>query len=191
MPLSFSSYRSLFISEAALKENSVISNNADAELLYPIIRAAQDLELRKVLGTSLFADLQTKILNQALNQAELELMLVYIEPVMVWAIMKKAGYYLTFRYFNKGVTTFTSDNSQPVTKDVLDALADDATNNFNQYVDYLIRHLRANRSSFAAYQIIDGPDDIAPLQKAWTSGISLDTPVRNTINGNITRYERY
>ena len=191
MPLSFLSYQSLFVSEASLKQNSVISENADAQLLYPIIRAAQDLELRKVLGTSLFADLQTKILNGTLNQAELELMLVYIEPVMVWAIMKRAGYYMTYRFFNKGVTTFTSDNSQPVTKDVLDQLANDATNDFNQYVDYLIRHLRANRTSFPAYQFVDGPDDIAPLQKAWTSGISLDTPVRNTINGNVMRYERY
>lgn len=159
----------------------------DMKLLLPSIRAAQELDLMKCLGTSLYADLQDKIKAQTLNQDELLLMVAFIQPVMIWSIMKRIGYYSTYRISNKGVQQSSSDNSQPVTKDILSILSDDATNNFNQYVDMLIRHLRANRTAFPAYCIVANQDDVFPLQEAWNSGISLDMPVRNTINGDVIR----
>jgi hypothetical protein len=194
MPINSSSYDTLFIDEATLKKYSLINENVDMQLLTPTILAVQELEIMKVLGTSLYSDLQNKIANvdsQTLNEDELFLLVYFIRRVLIWGIMKKVGYYTTFRYFNKGVQTLSSDTSQPVTKDVLDVLADDANNNFNLYVDKLIRHLRANKAAFPSYNVVENQDDVAPLRHAWTSGISLDPSPRNTLNGDVINRGRY
>lgn len=189
--ININSYNTLFITEDTLKEWSLVNENMDMKLLTPGIRATQELDLIKCLGGSLYSDLQDKIKAQTLNQDELFLMVAYIQPVMIWGIMKRIGYYSTYRYSNKGVQQSNSDNSQPVDKTILSILSDDAQNNFNQYVDKLIRHLRANRTLFPAYCIVANQDDVFPLQEAWTSGISLDAPIRSTINGDVIARRYY
>jgi hypothetical protein len=44
----------IMISEAVLKERSVIHDNIDPKLIFPDIKAAQDLYIEPILGTALF-----------------------------------------------------------------------------------------------------------------------------------------
>ena len=51
----------LFISEAYLKNNTLIDDNVDQRLLLPSIKVSQDMRLHPILGTPFYEDLNNFI----------------------------------------------------------------------------------------------------------------------------------
>ena len=100
MPLNADSFRTLFISEQVLKENSLIDNNNDAKILLPIIKKAQDLFLQPLLSTKLYVDLQDKITDNELSQDEKDLIETYIHPALIHKVQSDLYFDSTFRQKN-------------------------------------------------------------------------------------------
>ena len=73
----------LFISEAYLKNNTLIDDNVDQRLLLPSIKVSQDIRLHPTLGTPFYEDLKSKIVAGTLNADETTLLDSYIAPSML------------------------------------------------------------------------------------------------------------
>ena len=63
----------LFISEATLKAETVISENVDPKILIPTIKEAQNIYILPLLGTNLYNDLVTNVSANTLSSAYITL----------------------------------------------------------------------------------------------------------------------
>lgn len=180
--INLTSYKTLFLSEDNLKEYSLIRNDVDMSVLTPSIRVCQDVYLYKLLGSSLYVDLQNKIMTGTLNQDELLLIQGYIVPTLAWAVMKVAPVFISMKYTNRGVQEMTGPNSQPATTSDLQMLGDMANNNYELYAERMVKFLVANQNLFPAYRQMTAYNDVAPATDGWDSRIALgNRPRRNDI----------
>jgi hypothetical protein len=174
------SYNAFFIDEQSLKDNSLINDNVDMKMITPTIRLVQDVYLYKILGSSLYTDLQNKIVTKTLNTDELFLMRGYIAPVMIWGIMVQAPLTITYKYSNKGVQTMNSDNSNPASLSELQALQSQARTNYDLYVERLIKYLIAYQNLFPAYRQMTALNDVSPQTTGFKSRLALGNMPRRT-----------
>ncbi|MGN6439065.1 MAG: DUF6712 family protein [Agriterribacter sp.] len=167
MPLNPDSFKTLFISEQALKDNSIIDNNTDAKILLPIIKKSQDLFLHPLLSTKLFEDLQTKIAGETLNQDEKDLIETYIQPALIFKIQSESIFDSTFRQKNKGVGTMSTNGFNPATLDEVKYLSERADNSAEEYGQRLVKYLKANKATFPKYEeCVDACSPDIPAQKS-------------------------
>jgi hypothetical protein len=174
------SYTAFFIDEQSLKDNSLINENVDVKMISPTIRLVQDVYLYKILGSSLYTDLQNKIVAKSLNPDELFLMQGYIAPVMIWGIMVQAPMTITYKYSNKGVQTMNSDNSNPASLAELQALQSQARVNYDLYVERLVKYLIAYQNLFPTYRQITALNDVYPATTGYKSRLALGNMPYNT-----------
>lgn len=185
MPLNPLSFNAVFVGEAALKEQSIINDNVDMKMLTPTIKFVQDTFLMRMLGTGLFVDLQNKIANMAGNIVQVDgvypnltaddifLLNAYIQPMMVWGVMKEAPIALTYKYMNKGVEKMSSDNAQSAPVAELEKLADWAYNKFDWYAQRLVYYLNANTQLYPTYLVVKTLDDLAPSVRGYRSKLYI------------------
>jgi hypothetical protein len=167
------SYNALFLSEDSLKDYSLIREDVDMQTLKPTIRAVQDYYLYKLLGSSLFCDLQDKIVAGTLNSDEVALIQIYITPCMAWAVMKVAPVFISMKYSNRGVVQMTGPNAQPASTSDLQMLGDMANKHYELYAERLVRFLIANNSLFPTYRQMSQYNDVSPALNGWDSQIAL------------------
>jgi len=177
MPLNPSTYNTLFIDEAALKAQGLINDNVDMKTLTPTIKLCQEKYLTLILGTGLYVDLQNKINNYngiGLNSDEVSLLNMYIQPLMVWAVMSEAPIYITYKFMNRGVgTTADSDATKGVSQKELEMLVDKARQNKDWYQAHLIRFLINNQNLFPKYFVTANGADVAPTVRGYNSPVYL------------------
>lgn len=145
----------LFISQQYLKDKSLINDNTDWELLQPSIIMIQDLKLQQVLGTTLFEDLQNKIIAGTLNSNETTLITKYIQKMLHWYVLMEATTILKYRYTNKGVMVKSSENSQPISETEMKVVKDEWRTIAEQYAELLTKYLVKNSGLFPNYNIYD------------------------------------
>lgn len=167
------SYNTLFISELALKEMSIINENVDMKMLTPTIRLVQDIYLTRLLGSSLMVDLQEKIVSSTLTSDDKFLLDAYIQPLMVWGVMKEAPVSISFKFMNKGVSRQNSDNSQPSSLREIEMLMDRASDRFDWYSQRMIDYLCANSEKYPAYKDNQDSDDVKPTSRGYRSRLFL------------------
>lgn len=97
----------LWIGQEYLKSKSVINDNADFQILKPIIQAVQDLFIEPILGTKLYKQIDTQITNNTLTVANQTLLNDYILKCMLWYVMAESSKVFKFRYTNKGIVVKT------------------------------------------------------------------------------------
>ena len=102
----------LFISEAYVKNTTLIDPNVDMRLILPSIRDCQELRIHPILGTPLYNDLKAKITAGTLNADETNLLDNYIAPAMGQWTLYECSASMLFKYRNKSVATKSSENSQ-------------------------------------------------------------------------------
>lgn len=165
-----------FISQEYLRENSVINDNADWELIVPAIYLVQDTYVERVLGTALMNDLKTKIIADntlAAYPNEKGLLNDYIKPMMLWYILMEASPLFKFRYENKGIMTKSSDNSQPADTQDVRYIMDKWRINAEMYAERTTKYLYYNQTLFPAYSVII-PGEKRHSYSNYSTGIDLD-----------------
>lgn len=190
MPLNALSYNTLFIDEPALKAQGLINENVDMKILTPVINLVQRKYLTLVLGTGLYVYLQNSIINSIspgtippdggaptwgynLQPQDTQLLNIYIQPLLVWAIQAEAPIYITYKMMNLGVQKQDSDNSKPASLDEVQMLANQAKANRDWYASQLIKYIITNQNLFPSYYRIINSADTAPTARPYRSGIYL------------------
>lgn len=161
--------KALFITSDDLKRYSILNGNVDADKFVQWISISQDIHIQNFLGTDLFRKFQNEILAGTLSGAYETLLEDYIKPMVIhWALVE----YLPFSAYTiaaKGMFKHTSENSESVSKDEVDYLAekhrDIAQHYTRRFIDYMCYH----KEDFPEYDS-NTNEDIDPSKDANFGG---------------------
>ncbi|MES2265595.1 MAG: hypothetical protein V4520_02465 [Bacteroidota bacterium] len=166
-----------FISETAIKENSVIETNVDAKIISNTISEVQELELKPILGKDLYNELTNEVVSAStisgyiISAKNIELLDDYIKPFLIYGTLSYGFIPLHYKVTNKGVNRKNDERATTVDLKELEAVKDNYDNKFSAYKIRLVNHLEID--STACDTTIDStgdstgwylPDNTANLQ---------------------------
>lgn len=133
------SANTLLISDTIIKERSIVNGNTDPKLIYPDIKAAQDMYILPILGTALFKKIQDAVAAGAwvgiTNYKDL--LDNYIIDALVNYTMAELPTN-SYQFTNKGVVRKQGDNTDlPSMAELLDVAA-----KYRQRAEYYAKRLR-------------------------------------------------
>jgi hypothetical protein len=112
----------LFITPNDLKQNSILNGNVDTDLFINFIKIAQQMHIQNYLGTQLYNSITDKIKNNLLTGDYLDLVIDYIQPMLIHYAMVDYLPFANYQIRNGGVFKHRTDNSESTTKEELDLL---------------------------------------------------------------------
>ena len=182
----------LLITDEMIKDRTAIHGNIDPKLIYPDIKAAQDLFIHPVLGSSLFDKLINDIAAGTLAGSYLTLRDQYICDALMYYVLSELPVSLSFQFFNKGVVRRTGEAMEaPPMSDLID-VANKYRMRAESYLERLKGYLMQNASLtlfVEYYNYTCDLDKMAPSHTTFTlpiylgegdCGNFLDAPVYQT-----------
>jgi len=137
-----------FISVDKVKEFGLIHENVDTKIISTCIRRAQDTTLQDALGTSLYRELNKRIINQGgpggnegITGVYEVLMKDYVWPALIAWTDYRASKYQKRKIRNKTTGEQSDEYIAPLSKSELTAMKDDLTSDASRYTRLLIGHL--------------------------------------------------
>jgi len=162
----------LFIKRQDLVRNSILDGNVDTDKFIQYIKIAQEIHVRNYLGTDLYNKISTDILNNNLNGDYLELVNVYIQPMLIHYAMVDYLPFAAYQVKNGGVFKHSSENAETATKDEVDFLIQKERDIAEYYTRRFIDYMSFNQESFPEYYT-NSNDDIHPDTNATFQGWQL------------------
>lgn len=143
----------LFISENELKNNNIVQQNVDSNLISPFIKTAQDIYIEPFLGTVLTQQLKDKITNNQITNEWEELLIRYIAPAHVQYAMYESMPFNVAKWTNKSITYKSSENSQPLDLTDIKELRKMVLNTAELYMEKLKCYLEENPTLFPNFGV--------------------------------------
>jgi len=100
--------------DAFIKDTSVVDVNADAKIIGLAIVEAQELYLKKALGTALYEAINTKITNSTLTGVYLTLMEKYILDTLKNYTLYLLAPAMVFKWRNTSIGSQSAENFVPM-----------------------------------------------------------------------------
>jgi len=164
----------LMISSDYYKRNSVVNLNVDSELINPQIVKAQNMNIERILGTTLFDVVISEIDTGVVSPRIVDLLENYIQPALVEWVTYVGLPYLNYKFTNKSVAKKSSDNSEASTLSEINFLRQDIRDDAEYLSERMTKFLCANTVLYPEYENGNTDhDDIKPSTKNFTSGIYL------------------
>lgn len=166
----------LFISEARVKECTVINGNVDMKVLNPIIAMAQEMYMLPALGTALYRDIEAQIVSSSVSSAYQTLLDDYIQPCLMWFVLYESRLPLSYKVQNKNIAEKNSDNSNQVSMSTLQMLRDNDLDKAQWYGERLTRFLIANPTVYPKFNNQGNADasTIYPNKTNYYTGMYLE-----------------
>jgi hypothetical protein len=165
----------LIIMPAVLKERTGLHDNMDDKLIYPEIKAAQDSYILPLLGSTLFTKILSDINNDALSGNYKVLIDEYVIDTLCNYVLSELPPALNYQFWNKGVASKTTENSQQPSMSEMFAIVDKYKNRAENYAKRTMMYLRQNSPGlFPEYtQFVAGVDIVTPDTSAFECPIYL------------------
>ena len=165
----------LMISVDTLKQRTAIHDNIDEKLIFPEIKAAQDLFIHPILGTALYNKLLTDISNGVLAGNYKTLVDSYLVDTLCNYVVSELPTALNYQFWNKGVGVATSDNTNAPTMSELFDIAAKYKNRAEAYQKKAIFYLKQNAPAMFPEYLNPGTgiDVIIPDRVGYSSPIYL------------------
>ena len=165
----------MFLSEATLKQESILQDNVDMKVVTPTIYDVQNYFILPILGTSLYKDISSEIEGGNVSQKYKDLLDLYIQPTMIWYCRMELPLNINYKYFNKAVGVQNADNMNPASMDEIQMLMDRAKNKAEWYAERLTKFLLANQTTYPLYltQTNVDIDTIFANRTNYTSGMVI------------------
>ena len=169
------SKNTLLIMPSVLKERSGIHTNIDDKLIFPEIKAAQDMHILPLLGSGLFHKIQDEIEAETLSGNYKDLMDDYIIDALCNYVLSELPEGLNYQFWNKGVSTNTDPNSNQPSMSEMYSTMSKSKNRAEHYAKRCRLFLVQNSPAmFPEYsQTASGVDVIAPEGTSFVSPIYL------------------
>jgi len=178
----------IFISEQALKDNSIINENVDMKVLLPTIKLAQEKFMLPILGTGLYNQIKTQVSAATVSVLNKTLLDDYIQPALIWWIMAEAPMPLTYKFMNKSVATRSSENANAASLNDLLKLEERFKDNAEWYSQRITNYLLTNSILYPLYLSPGNTiDTIVPKRTMYSTGMFLG----NTNNKNLPFSDRF
>ena len=158
--------QALFINRTDLVRNSILDGNVDSTKFLYFISLSQTIHIQQYLGTDLYKEFETMItagtLTEVDNPNHYNLMVNYIQPMLIWFAQVDYIPFAAFSIKNGSVGRHTSENNTPASKEELDYLVAKAREYAEWYTRRFIDYMNFNNSN--------SNDDIDPSQDAIFNG---------------------
>lgn len=169
------SKNTLMILPALLKDRTGIHTNIDEKLIYPEIKAAQDMFILPLLGSTLFNKILTDIKAGTLTGAYKTLVDDYLIDTLCNYVLSELPEGLNYQFWNKGVSQKTTDNSNNPSMSEMYAVMSRYKNRAEHYSKRCRMYLIQNGPSlFPEYsKYIAGIDVVPPENDSFSNPIYL------------------
>ena len=165
--------QALFINRTDLVRNSILDGNVDSTKFLYFISLSQTIHIQQYLGTDLYKEFETMItagtLTEVDNSNHYNLMVNYIQPMLIWFAQVDYIPFAAFSIKNGSVGRHTSENNTPASKEELDYLVAKAREYAEWYTRRFIDYMNFNNATFPTYNS-NSNDDIDPSQDAIFNG---------------------
>lgn len=166
----------LLISDEILKDRTSIHGNIDPKLLYPEIKASQDMYIHPILGTALYDKIIDDVDAGTITGDYKSLLDDYIVDCLLYYVLASLPEALSYQFWNKGVIRKQGDNTElPSLSELID-IANKYRIRAEFYSERLNKYLKQNatESLFPEYlQPGSGVDTILPETNSYTMPIWL------------------
>jgi len=160
---------------SVLKERMSIHDNVDDKLIYPEIKAVQDIYIMPLLGSTLFNKILTDINNNTLTGNYKTLVDDYIIMCICNYVMSELPEGLNYQFWNKGVSQKVVDNAtQPTMSEMYSIVA-----KYKSRAEYYAKRCRMylvqnGNNYFPEYRtFVAGVDVVYPDHTDYSSPIYL------------------
>ncbi len=164
--------RILMISEAKLKDLTVLSDNVDPKVIRPNIRKAMDKYIQPALGTNLYNTLEANIANSSGNVSPNNygfLFTNYVLPALKEWVMYEMRYDIGVKWRNKGMMIQNSENSEQLSLNDMERIGNKFKDDAEWYTQRLVDYLCTYSNLFPEYN--NNQDNQIPSQKnVYTHG---------------------
>jgi hypothetical protein len=123
----------LILSPALLKERTALHDNVEEKLIYPEIKAAQDLNVPPLTGTALYDKLLSDIEAGTLSGDYKTFVDEYLIDMLANYVMAELPLGITYQIWNKGVAAKTTDASNTPSMSELFDIANKYKNRAEHY----------------------------------------------------------
>ena len=151
----------LFTNLNELKKTTPLSGNIDGDKIIEFIKMAQEIHVQQLIGTDLYVKLMNDIQTSSLTGDYETLVNDYIKPVVNHQTFAMYLPFASLIVSSKGVFKHTSENSNDVDSDEVNALTDKYNGYVNYYKQRLSDYLCANSELFPEY-FTNTEEDIDP-----------------------------
>lgn len=171
--------KTIFISAQYLRDNSIINDNVDANVLQPLIRMTQDKVIQNTLGTPLYEKMIQLVdaANQSLPSpvpvtGNYKILLEdYIIPTLVQYSVYEAIPFMNFKFRNKAISKQSSENSTPADLTELYYIRDNILSTAQFYAERMSVYLCNNTNLFPEYHATS--NDMTPDPNNSFNGIHI------------------
>jgi hypothetical protein len=168
----------LFIKPIVIKERTALHTNTDDKLIFPEIKAAQDMYIRPLLGSVLFDKIlglisDGTITSDANNAAYLKLLEDFLIDALCAYVMASMPENINFQMWNSGVLNKTPDNAQTPNMSDLYAIIGKYKKRAEHYANACRLYILAHLQAYPEYYAAGGVDKVAPDAATYTSPIYL------------------
>jgi hypothetical protein len=112
----------LFINRTDLVKNTILNGNVDTDTFIQFIKIAQQMHIQNYLGTQLYNTITDKINDNDLTGDYLDLVIDYVQPMLIHYAMVDYLPFANYQIRNGGVFKHRSENSEVPTRDELELL---------------------------------------------------------------------
>lgn len=160
---------------SVVKERMSLHENVDDKLIYPEIKAVQDMFIKPLLGSTLFDKIISEISAGTLGGDYKILVDDYLVMCVCNYVMSELPEGLNYQFWNKGVSQKTTENSKEPTMSEMYSIVAKYKSRAEHYKEAARRYLLQNaRAKFPEYlTFVSGVDVVIPDKNSYTCPIYL------------------
>ena len=156
----------LFISDADLKQNTIVGGNVDPALFLQFVKIAQQMHIQNYMGTKLYKAVTDKIVANTLTGVYLDLVKDYIQPMLIHFAMVDYLPFASFQIKNGGVFKQKSDTQEIATTQEVENLVQKHRDFADHYARQFVKKMGIKASTLYPEYWLNTDDDMFPDQKA-------------------------
>lgn len=140
----------LLISEKQIKDQSIIEQNVDSKILSKVIQNVQEIQLKAVLGSTLYSALLSSVEADIVDavgipQEYRTLLDEYIQPFLIHAVLVDFIVVNNYKVTNKGLLKMRDDVADAISSDELEYTKSYYEGYKSEYKKNLIVYLKENK----------------------------------------------
>jgi len=183
----------LMLSVQMLKDRTAVHDNIDEKLVFPEIKAAQDMYILPLCGSALYNKLLADINANTLTGNYKVLVDDYIIDTLANYVISELPLGLTYQFWNKGVSQKTTDNSIAPSMTDLFSVASKYKRRAEEYAQRMRLYLRQNAPQMFLEYINPGSgvDTVIPERQGFSNPIYLGdvSPYQNEYKTYEEKYQ--
>lgn len=165
----------LIVLPTVIKQRTALHDNVDDKLIYPEIKAVQDMYIMPLLGSPLFNKIITDITANSLAGNYKTLVDTFLIDIVCNYVLSEMPESINYQFWNKGVATKTTDNSQSPSMSDMYSIVAKYKNRAEHYMKRCRMYLIEKAPTmFPEYITMpSGVDVVVPERTSFTNPIYL------------------